>query len=106
MGADIKVKEVNISTDYQPKIRRIMEYWSEKQTTEIVSLLKEYQDVFSRDYKDIKGLVEEMREVKNKMILDEKLVKNQPYILVYKYHDIVKREIKNKINARIIYPVD
>ena len=40
---------------------KIGDYWSEEQTTEIVNLLKEFQDVFSRYYKDVNGLVHEMR---------------------------------------------
>ena len=39
-------------------------YWSEEKTTKIVNLLKEFQDVFSRDYKHLKGLVHEMGEMK------------------------------------------
>jgi hypothetical protein len=47
-------------------------YWIEKKTTNIVDLLKEYQDVFSWDYKDINGLVEETREMKIELIPGEK----------------------------------
>ena len=43
---------------------KIGDYWSEEQTTEIVNLLKEFQDVFSRDYKDLKGLVHKTGEMK------------------------------------------
>jgi hypothetical protein len=41
---------------------------SDKQTIDIVNLLKEYQDVFACDYKDLKGLVEEMGEMKIELI--------------------------------------
>ena len=63
LDAKVKTKEVDISTDDQPKIVKIGDYWREEQTTEIVNLLKEFQDVFSRDYKDLKGLVHEMGEM-------------------------------------------
>ena len=53
LDAKVKIKEVNISNDDRPKIAKIGDYWTEAQTTEIVNLLKEFQDVF-RDYKDIK----------------------------------------------------
>ena len=43
---------------------KIGDYWSEEQTTEIVNLLREFQDVFAIDYKDLKGLVHEMGEMK------------------------------------------
>ena len=46
---------------------RIGDYWNNEQTTEIVNLLKEFQDVFSRDYKYLKGLVQEMGEMKIKI---------------------------------------
>ena len=65
MDANIKIKEVNIAKDGQPKMSRIGDYWSDQQTTEIADLLKEYQDVFARDYKDLKGLAKEMEEMKN-----------------------------------------
>ena len=51
MNAEIKTVEVHISNDGRPKIG---DYWSEKHTREIIDLLlKEYQDVFTRDYKDL-----------------------------------------------------
>ena len=43
---------------------KIGDYWNEEQMTEIVNLLKEFQDVFARDYKDLKDLVHEMGEMK------------------------------------------
>ena len=48
MNAEIKTVEVHISNDGRPKIG---DYWSEKHTREIIDLLKENQDVFTRDYK-------------------------------------------------------
>jgi hypothetical protein len=47
MDAEIKTKEFDISIDDRPKMARIGDYWSDKQTMEIVDLLKEYQDVFA-----------------------------------------------------------
>ena len=64
LDAKVKTKEVNISNDDRPKLAKIGDYWNEQQTTEIVNLLKEFQDVFDRDYKDLKGLVQEMGEIK------------------------------------------
>ena len=60
MDGKIKIKEVNIANEGQPKMARIGDYWPDQQTTEIIDLLKEYQDLFARDYKDLKGLVEEI----------------------------------------------
>ena len=64
MDTKIKTKEVDISNDDRPKMARIGDYWNEEQTIEIVNLLKEFQDVITRDYKYLKGLVQEMGEMK------------------------------------------
>ena len=106
MDAKIKIKEFNISTEGQPKMAKIGDYWSEQQTIDIVNLLKEYQDVFSIYYKDLKGLIEEMGEMKINLILEAKPVKKRPYKLAHKYKDIVKMEIDNMLVAGIIYLVD
>jgi hypothetical protein len=75
MDVEIKTKEFYISNDDRPKMVRIGDYWSDKKTTDIVNLLKEYQDVFGCDYKDLKGLVEEMGEMKIELIPREKPIK-------------------------------
>ena len=87
-------------------MEKIGDYWSEEQTTEIVHLLKEFQDVFARDYKYLKGLVHEMGEMKIDIKRDVRLVKKRPYKLAHKYKEIVKKEIDNMLAAGIIYPID
>jgi hypothetical protein len=47
----------------------------DKQIVDIVNLLKEYQDIFSREYKDLKGLVEEMGGMKIELIPGENPIK-------------------------------
>ena len=106
MDAKIKIKEINIAKEGDPKMARIGDYWSEQQTTEIVDLLKEYQDVFARDYKDLKGLVEEMGEMKIDLLPDATPVKKRPYKLAHKYKEIVKTKIDNMLTTRIKYHVD
>ena len=56
-----------------------------KQTTEIIDLLKEFQDVFARDYKELKGLVEKMGEMKIENKPGARPVKKRPYKLEHKY---------------------
>ena len=75
MDVEIKTKEFDISNDDRPKMVQIRYYWSDKKKIDIVNLLKEYQYVFSRDYKDLKGLVEEMGEMKIKLIPRTKPIK-------------------------------
>ena len=63
VDSKVKTKEFDISNDDRPKMAKIGDYKSEERTTEIVKLLKEFQDVFARDYRDIKGLFHEMGEM-------------------------------------------
>ena len=81
-------------------------YWSEQQTTEIVNLLREFQDVFARDYKYLKGIVHEMGEMKIDTKPDVWPVKKRLYKLDHKYKEIVKKEIDNMLAAGIIYPIN
>ena len=85
---------------------KIGDYWSEEQTTEIVNLLKEFQDVFSIDYKYLKGLVHEMGEMNIDTKPDVRPMKKRPYKLAHKYKEIVKKEIDKMLAAGIIYPID
>ena len=105
MDVSIKIKEVNISKEGQPKMARIGDYWSKQQTKEIVNLLKEYQDVFAIDYKDLKVLVEEMGEMEIDLLLEVTPIKKRPYKLSHKYKEIVKIEIDNMLTTGIIYHV-
>ena len=73
------------------------DYWSEEQTTEIVNLLKEFQYVFVQEYKDLKGLVAEMGEMKIYIKPDAWPVKKRPYKLAHKYKEIVKKEFDNML---------
>ena len=85
---------------------KICNYWSEEQTTEIVNLLKEFQDVFARGYKYLKGIVHEMGEMNIDIKPDARPVKKRPYKLAHKYKEIVKKEIDNMLAVGIIYPID
>ena len=78
---------------------RIDDYLSEKKTTKIVDLLREYKDVFARDYKNLKGLVEEMGEMKIDLLPNATPIKKRPYKLAHKYKEIVKVQIDNMLIA-------
>ena len=84
LDAKVNTKEVDISNDDWPKLAKIGDYWNEQQTAEIITLLREFQDVFARDYKDLKGLVQEMGEMKIDTKPDVWPVKKRPYKLAHK----------------------
>ena len=71
-----------------------------------MNLLKEFQDVFARDYKDLKVLIHEMGEMKIDIKPDVRPVNKRPYKLALKYKEIVKKDIDNMLAAGIIYPID
>ena len=73
----------------------IGDYWSEQQMTKIVDLLKEYHDVFAGEYKNLKGLVEEMGEMKIDLLSEATPIKQKPYKIAHKYKEIVKTKIDN-----------
>lgn len=95
MDSQIKTKEVKILANHQPKLAKIEDYWSEEQKKKIVNLLRGYHDVFARDYKDLKGIVQEMGEMKITFLPNANLVKKRLYKLAHKYKYILKNEIDN-----------
>ena len=106
LDAKVKTKEFDISNDERPKMAKFGENQREEQMTEIISLLKELQDIFAREYKYLKGIVNEMGEMKIYIKLDARPVKKRPYKLAHKYKEIVKKEIDNMLAVGIIYPID
>ena len=78
LDAKVKTRKFDISNDDRPKMAKIGDYWSEEKTIEIVNLLKNFQDVFSQDYIDIKGLVHEMGEMKIDTKPNVRPVKKRP----------------------------
>ena len=83
LDAKVKTREFDISNDDRQNMAKIGDYWSEEQTTEIVNLLKEFQDVFSWDYTYLKGLVHEMGEMKIDTKPDVWPMTKRPYKLAH-----------------------
>lgn len=106
MGVEFKTKEFDISNDGRPKMVWIGDYWYDNKTTNIVNLLKEYQDNFVCDYKDLKELVEEMGKMKIEFIPRAKPIKKWPYKLAHKYKLMIQKEIEWMLQAWIIYPIN
>ena len=90
MDAKVKTKEVDISNENKQKMVRIGECQRKEQEAKIVNLLKEFQDVFSQDYKYLKGLVQEMGEMKIDIKRNARPVRKIPYKLDKKYKEILK----------------
>ena len=65
-------------------MEHIGDYWNDEQIFEMVYLLKEFQDIFARDYKDLKILVQDMGEMKIDIKADARPIKKIPYKLAQK----------------------
>ena len=67
-----------------------------------MNLLKELQDVFVIYFKNLKGMVKDMGEMKIELLPDSRPVKKRLYKLGHKYKDIDNKEIDNMLKACII----
>jgi hypothetical protein len=64
---------------------KICNYKSKKKTIEMVNLLKEYQYMFAKGYKDFKGMVKKMGEMKIDLMPRARPIKKRPNQLAHKY---------------------
>ena len=56
-------------------------------------MLKEYQDVFAKDFQDMKGIVKELGVMRIPLKLEAQPVKKRPYRLNLKYKERVKQQL-------------
>ena len=102
----MKTTKVNIGMVENPKLAIIGDYWDEQIVSHIADLLREYQDLFPNTFSEIKGIDEELGEMKIPLREDAKLVNKWPYRLNPKYKEKVKEEIDKMLQAVIIEPVE
>ena len=57
------------------------DYWDEKTSQEIHSLLREYEDLFPKIFSELKGIKGVMVEMKIELKLGSKLVRHKSYRL-------------------------
>lgn len=56
--------KVNIGMNENPKFATIGDYWDEETLTQVVDLLREYQDLFPNTFFEMKGIARELGEMK------------------------------------------
>ena len=71
----MKTTKENIGTEENPKLDIIGYYWDEETISQIVDLLKEYQDLFPNSFSEMKGIERELGEMKIPLKSDVKPVK-------------------------------
>lgn len=57
----------------------IGDYWDEHTVAEVVALLKDYEDLFSKSLTNMKGVVRELGKTKIELKLGTKQIKKRPY---------------------------
>jgi hypothetical protein len=80
-AAPIKVKKVNIGTNYNPKMASIGDYWDEQTVETITKLLHEYSDMFATTLTEMKGIAGELGEMKIPLKPEARPVRQRPYRL-------------------------
>ena len=74
----LKIKKVNIGSPENTKLTNIGDYWDEETVAKITDLLHEFQDPFPTNFSETKGIVVDLREMKNPMRSDAKPVSSDP----------------------------
>lgn len=60
----LKLKEVNIGTEQQPKLANIWDYWDDETIRNFAEPLMEYQDLFPTKFSKLKGFVGDLGVIK------------------------------------------
>ena len=60
----LKIKKVNIGSPENPKFANIRDYWDEETVAKIIDLLHEYHDLFPTKFLEMKGIVDDLGEMK------------------------------------------
>jgi hypothetical protein len=102
----LKLCKVNIGTTEQPNIAMVEDYWNEKTSQEIQSLLWEYEVLFPRTFSELKGIKGVMGEMKIELKLGSNPVRHRPYRLNPRLKEKVKKEIDKMLEARLIFVVE
>jgi hypothetical protein len=77
MVDSLKTKKHNIGTEEAPKMAIIGDYWDQEMVTQVVDLLKEYEDLFPRSFSEMKGIVRSLDAMKIQLNLDAKPSKEE-----------------------------
>lgn len=67
--------------------------------------MQEYQDVFAKEFQDMKGIVEELGIMKIPLKPDARPIKKRPYRLNLKYKERVKEQLDQLLKHDLIKPI-
>jgi len=102
----LKIKQVNIGSEVQPKFPNIGDYWDEYTMEKVTELLWEYLDLFPTKFSVLKGIVGDLGIMKITLNLDAKPVKQHPYQRNPKYEEKMCEELNSILASRILEPIE
>ena len=82
------------------------DYWDEKTSQEIQSLLREYEDLFPRNFLELKGIKGVMGEMKIELKSGSKPVRHRPYHLNPRVKENIKKEIDKMLEVGLIFAME
>ena len=71
----MKIKNVNIGTEENPKIGIIGDYWDSEKMEKIIELLREHSDLFPTTFSEMKGAAGELVEMKIPLRREERPIR-------------------------------
>lgn len=98
--------EVNLGTEDEPQMVKIIKLLEGNFRGELVGLLKEYKSVFTWSYKDMPGIDPTFYQHKIDLKTDAKTIQQQRYKMNPNYAKKVKEEIDKLLQVGFIYPID
>ena len=84
----------------------IGDYWDEQIVEIITLLLREYIDLFPTTFIEMKGITEEVGEMKIPLRAEERPIRQRPYRLNPIYKQKINAEIDRMLEVGIIEPVE
>ena len=85
----MKRNKHNIGIETNPKMAIVGDYWDEVIVSQVIDLIKEYEDMFPSTFSKIKGIVGDICEINIQLKPDEKPIKKRLYRLNPKYKEKV-----------------
>lgn len=102
----LKMKQVNIGMEVEPKFVKIGDYWDDAMVNKVVKLLRKYQDLFPTNFMELKGIIGDLGIMKITLKPDTKPVKQRPCRLNLKYKEKVHLELDKMLTTGIIEPIE
>jgi hypothetical protein len=82
------------------------DYWDEKTSQEIQSLLREYEDLVPNTFSELKRIKGVMREMKIELKQGSKPMRHRPYHLKPRVKEKVRKKIDNMLEEGLIFAVE